>query len=70
VPWRSDLGWQASRTFAWRFPPYLAGLISSYGDVLLTGQYEPAAHFDAFKLQSAGLEDGFLALLHVPGPGC
>ena len=32
-------------------------------DVLVTGAYEPAAQFDTFEFTSAGLEDGFLALL-------
>jgi hypothetical protein len=37
--------------------------LTAGGDVLVTGAYEPAAQFGAFKLNSAGMEDGFLALL-------
>jgi hypothetical protein len=39
--------------------------LTARGDVLVTGAYEPSAQFDRFKLRSAGLEDGFLALLSV-----
>lgn len=37
--------------------------LTSGGDVLVTGAYEPSAQFGHLTLQSAGLEDGFLALL-------
>jgi hypothetical protein len=37
--------------------------LTARGDVLVTGGYQPAARFDGFKLKSAGLDDGFLALL-------
>ncbi len=40
--------------------------LTARGDVLVTGAYQPAAQFDDFKLQSAGLQDGFLALLRGP----
>jgi hypothetical protein len=50
--------------------PFLGGFeggprigLTAEGDVLVTGTYQPAAQFDGFRLQSAGLEDGFLALL-------
>lgn len=33
------------------------------GDVLVTGQYQPAAQFGAIKLQSVGGQDGLLAVL-------
>jgi hypothetical protein len=36
--------------------------------VLVTGAYQPAAQFDGFILNSAGLEDGFLALLRAAEP--
>lgn len=41
--------------------------LTSRGDVLVTGQYQPAAQFGDFELQSTGREDGFVALLKVPG---
>ena len=40
--------------------------LTALGDVLVTGAYQPAAQFDGFKLQSVGLQDGFLALLRGP----
>jgi hypothetical protein len=40
--------------------------LTAQGNVLVTGAYQPAAQFDGFKLQSAGLQDGFLALLRGP----
>jgi len=42
--------------------------LTARGDVLVTGAYEPAAQFDGFELNGAGLEEGFLALLRVPEP--
>ncbi|HEY6618356.1 MAG TPA: SBBP repeat-containing protein [Steroidobacteraceae bacterium] len=41
--------------------------LTAAGDVLVTGAYEPSAQFDSFKLPSAGLGDGFLALLSAAG---
>jgi hypothetical protein len=32
---------------------------------LVTGAYQPTAQFDRFELNSAGLGDGFLALLRA-----
>jgi hypothetical protein len=40
--------------------------LTAQGDVLVTGAYQPVAQFDDFKLQSAGLQDGFVALLRSP----
>ena len=37
--------------------------VTAQGDVLVTGTYQPTAQFGDFKLRSAGLEDGFAALL-------
>jgi hypothetical protein len=42
--------------------------LTAHGDVLVTGGYQPAARFDGFKLKSAGLDDGFLALLRGAEP--
>lgn len=43
--------------------------LTARGDVLVTGEYEPAAQFGGFTLPSAGGQDGFLALLKVPEKG-
>ncbi len=42
--------------------------LTTHGDVLVTGAYEPTARFDAVRLNSAGLEDGFLASLASDEP--
>jgi hypothetical protein len=42
-----------------------AGL-SARGDVLVAGALESATQFGSFKLQSAGMQDGFLAMLKAP----
>jgi hypothetical protein len=39
--------------------------LTARGDVLMTGAFQPTAQFGGFKLQSAGLQDGFLALLRA-----
>jgi hypothetical protein len=42
--------------------------LTSHGDVLVTGAYQPGAKFDSFVLDSAGLEDAFLSLLSPAEP--
>jgi hypothetical protein len=42
--------------------------LTSQGDVLVTGAYQSTAQFGSFKLQSAGVQDGFLALLRASKP--
>jgi hypothetical protein len=39
--------------------------LTNQGDVMVTGSYQPAAHFGSVNLVSMGMEDGFLALLNV-----
>jgi hypothetical protein len=39
--------------------------LTAGGEVLVTGAYQPTAQFDRFELNSAGLGDGFLALLRA-----
>ena len=39
--------------------------LTNQGDVMVTGSYQPAAQFGSLKLGSAGLKDGFLALLNT-----
>jgi hypothetical protein len=40
--------------------------LTSQGDVMVTGSYQPTAQFGSLKLGSAGLADGFLAILNAP----
>jgi hypothetical protein len=42
--------------------------LTTRGDVLVTGGYEPSALFGAFKLSSAGQDDGFVAVLRPGNP--
>jgi hypothetical protein len=42
--------------------------LTARGDVLVTGAYQSTAQFGSFKLQSPGMQDGFLALLRASRP--
>jgi hypothetical protein len=42
--------------------------VTSQGDVIVAGSYQPTAQFGSFKLGSAGMQDGFLAFLNAPKP--
>jgi hypothetical protein len=39
--------------------------LTTQGDVMVTGSYQPAARFGSFYLGSTGQEDGFLAFLNA-----
>jgi len=39
--------------------------LTNQGDVMVTGSYQPAAHFGSLNLGSTGAEDGFLAFLNA-----